>query len=210
MTTPPEVLVDPIGAVVDLISKKDPVLDLETVRQIVEQVCGGRAKRRRLATALAADPSVLTTGRSPASKAVGDLLLALRAAGAAGISPPWCAECGREVTSMQRRGDDWYCSPCFVRPQVCAGCGNTRKPTFRDRHGRPRCSQCPDQDPRDPREVLLQVITSIDPALETHVVGAAIEQVVTKAAHLQNWPGPWRSLPSCSPATEPSRRSRWC
>src|SRR4051812_49116363 len=135
MTMPPEVLVDPIGAVVDLITKTDPVVDVETVRQIVEQVGGGRAKRRRLATALAADPSVLTTGRSPASKAVGDLLLALRAAGASRISPPWCAECGREVTSMQRRGDDWYCSPCFVRTQVCAGCGVRRKPTFRDRHG---------------------------------------------------------------------------
>jgi hypothetical protein len=185
MTMPPEVLVDPIGAVVDLITKTDPVVDVETVRQIGEQVGGGRAKRRRLATALAADPSVLTTGRSPASKAVGDLLLALRAVGASGISPPWCAECGREVTSMQRRGDDWYCSPCLVRPQVCAGCGIRRKPTFRDQHGQPRCSQCPDQDPRDPREVLLQVINSIDPDLETHVVGAAIEQVVTKAAHLQ-------------------------
>jgi len=127
VTAPAEALADPVGTVVSLVTAADPALGHDLVRRIVEQVGGGRSKRRRLAVELAGDPSVLTTGQSPASKVAGDLMLALRAAGATGISPPWCAACGRRVTSMQRRGEHWYCAPCFVRPQECAGCGNTRK-----------------------------------------------------------------------------------
>ncbi len=105
MTTPAEAVTDPVGTVVSLVAAADPALGHDLVRRIVEQVGGGRSKRRRLAAELAGNPSVLITGRSPASKVAGDLMLALRAAGATGISPPWCADCGRRVTSMQRRGD---------------------------------------------------------------------------------------------------------
>jgi hypothetical protein len=59
---------------------------------------------------------------------------------------------------MQRRGEDWYCSPCFVRPQACAACGNKRQVAFRDRHGQPRCGDCPDQDPGSPLAALIQII----------------------------------------------------
>ncbi len=185
MTTPAEAIADPVGTVVCLVTAADPALGHDLVRRIVEQVGGGRSKRRRLAAELAGNPSVLATGRSPASKVVGDLMLALRAAGATGISPPWCAGCGRRVTSMQRRGEHWYCAPCLVRPEACAGCGNTRQVAFRDRQGRPRCSKCPDQDTRDPLLVLVEVITMTDPGLPAEAVTAAIEATVTKQAHLQ-------------------------
>jgi hypothetical protein len=180
-----DAVTDPVRMIVALVAAISPVVEAGTLRRVVEQASGGRAKRRRLAAELAGDPSVLSTGRSPASKAAGDLLLALRAAGAAGISPPWCAECGREVTSMQRRGDRWYCPPCFTRPETCGGCGSLRKATFRDRHGRPRCSECPDEDPRDPRELLVAIITSADPGLDAGTVSRVLGDVVTKAAHLQ-------------------------
>lgn len=98
-------LLDPLGAVTDAVNAAKPGVDGATVRQIVEHVGGGRAKRRRLATALAENPSVLSTGRSPAPRVVGDLLLALRAAGVTGICAPRCADCGQEITSMQRRGE---------------------------------------------------------------------------------------------------------
>jgi hypothetical protein len=185
MSVSSEAVTDPVGTVVALVAAVDAAIEAWTLRRVVEQASGGRAKRRRLAAELAADPSVLSTGRSPASKAAGDLLLALRAAGAAGVAAPRCAECGREITSMQRRGDHWYCSPCFTRPEVCSGCGNARKASFRDRHGRPRCSQCPDRDPRDPRDLLVAVIAAADPTLDTGTVNAVLGQVVTKAAHLQ-------------------------
>ncbi|HKR48058.1 MAG TPA: hypothetical protein VJT72_00505 [Pseudonocardiaceae bacterium] len=183
--SPSAALVDPLGTVVTVLTAVDPSLDVDTVRHVVEQVGGGRAKRRRLATALVDDASVLTSGRSPAPKVVGDLLLALRAAGVSRISPPWCAECGREITSMQRRDDDWYCSPCFARPRRCAGCGQQRQVSFRDRQGQPRCAQCPDRDTRDPRRVLIGLITALDPGLTADTVAAAITATVTKPAHEQ-------------------------
>jgi hypothetical protein len=179
------VLLDPIGAATAVVSAMGPACDRASVRQLVEQVGGGRAKRRRLASALIENPSVLTTGRSPAPKVVGDLLLALRAAGYTGIGSPRCADCDREITSMQRRGEDWYCSPCFVRPQACAACGNKRQVAFRDRHGQPRCGDCPDQDPGSPLAALIQIITSIDPDLSSETARTAITSTVTKTAHVQ-------------------------
>ena len=90
-----------------------------------------------------------------------------------------------EHTSMQRRGEHWYCCACFVRPQQCASCGQQRQVSFRDRHRRPRCSQCPDRDTRDPRQVLVEVITSLDPGLTGDVITAAIAATITKPAHEQ-------------------------
>jgi hypothetical protein len=185
MTPDEQAVTDPVGTIVALVTAVDPAIEAGTLQRVVEQVGGGRAKRRRLAAELVADSSVLSTGRSPASKAAGDLLLALRAAGTAGAAAPRCAECGREIGSMQRRGDHWYCSPCFTRPEACVGCGNLRKATFRDRHGRPRCSECPDQDPRDPRDLLAVIITAADPGLDAGTVNAVLGEVVAKPAHLQ-------------------------
>lgn len=183
--SPSPVLLDPLGAVAAAVAAADPSLDGPTLRRVLEQVAGGRAKRRRLALALTADPSVLTTGQSPAPRVVGDLLLALRAAGSDAIASPRCAGCGREITSMQRRGDEWFCSPCFVQPQICAACGEERPVGFRDRHGRPRCGGCPDEDPRDPLAALVQLVITIDSGLSADVVRSAITATVTKAAHVQ-------------------------
>ena len=72
-----------------------------------------------------------------------------------------------------------------TRPRPAPRCGNARKASFRDRHGRPRCSQCPDYDPRDPRDLLVAIITAADPGLDTGTVNAVLGKVVTKAAHLQ-------------------------
>ena len=185
VTAPAEALADPVGTVVSLVTAADPALGHDFVRRIVEQVGGGRSKRRRLAAELAGNPSVLTTGRSPASKVAGDLCSRCGRPARPGSRRHGARDCGRRVTSMQRRGEHWYCAPCFVRPEACAGCGNTRQVAFRDRQGRPRCSKCPDQDARDPLLVLVEVITMTDPGLPAEVVTAAIEATVTKQAHLQ-------------------------
>src|SRR5258708_37167099 len=105
MTAATGPVLDPVGTVVGLVTAADPSLDEGTARQAAERAAGGRAKHRRLAAALASDPSVLATGRSPAPRAVGDLLPALRAPRAAGISPPRGAGCGRGGPPMQRRGN---------------------------------------------------------------------------------------------------------
>lgn len=77
---------DPIGLIADLIAAADPGLTRDLLHTVVVTVAGGRAKSRRLATALASRPAVLLDGRSPAPRAVGELLAALRAAGATTIS----------------------------------------------------------------------------------------------------------------------------
>lgn len=93
---------DPAGLVTDLVAAAEPRLEPEQVRVVVTAVAGGRAKSRRLAAALAERPAVLADGRSPAPRAVGDLLVALRAAGAVAVSPPCCAQCGTTLRSFQR------------------------------------------------------------------------------------------------------------
>jgi 3-hydroxyisobutyrate dehydrogenase-like beta-hydroxyacid dehydrogenase len=81
-------------------------LDRAAITDVVSRVAGGRAKRRRLAQALLGRPVVLADGRSPAPRVVGDLLIALRKAGADSVSPPVCATCGKRLRTLQRRGED--------------------------------------------------------------------------------------------------------
>src|SRR5689334_21575664 len=124
MTTDiPDVLADPVGVALALVSAVEPGLGRTVIEAAVTSVAGGRAKRRRLARALAERPGILTDGRSPAPRAAGDLLIALRSAGATVISPPACAGCGRHLRALQRRGQDWYCAVCGPRPGRCASCG---------------------------------------------------------------------------------------
>ena len=103
---------DPAGLITQLVMEAGPGLGREQVRGAVSAVAGGRAKSRRLALALAGRPEVLADGRSPAPRAVADLLVALHDAGSRETSLPACAQCGRKVRGFQRAGQDWYCSPC--------------------------------------------------------------------------------------------------
>lgn len=106
---------DPVGFVTDLVLAVDGRLSADQVRAVVTGVAGGRAKSRRLAAFLAERSVTLTDGRSPAPRAIGDLLIALREAGAE-VSPPVCAGCGKPMRTLQRRGQDWYCGSCGIRP----------------------------------------------------------------------------------------------
>lgn len=188
MTPPPgQALVDPLGTVLAVVTAVDPALDRDAVCRVIEQVSGGRARRRRLAVALASDASLLTSGQSPAPTVVGDLLLALRAAGATGVSPPRCATCRREITSIQRHGNDWYCSVCVrqlsLRP--CISCGQRRPTASRDRVGRPRCDRCPDHDERDPLAVLTAIIVDRDPSLSADTVADAVRRVFSRQGDMR-------------------------
>jgi hypothetical protein len=176
----PDVITDPVGVVVGLITDLEPSLDRAAVVGIVEGVAGGRAKRRRLAQALTARPGVLADGRSPAPRVVGDLLIALRTADAARISPPVCAQCGKQLRTMQRRGEDWYCGVCGPNRVPCTGCHNLRVVGWRDRDGRPFCMRCPPEDD-DPMAVVVEVVASVAPAVPPQTVGAAVHAAVPRA-----------------------------
>jgi hypothetical protein len=152
---------------------------------VATAVAGGRAKSRRQAAALAERPGVLADGRSPAARAIGDLLLALRQAGATAVCPPLCAECGKQLRSFQRRSQHWYCAACGPRPQSCAVCGNTRVVASRDRAGKPRCQRCPDTDDRDPIAVIHTLIAALDPRTAPETVAAAVRRSAPRSSYQQ-------------------------
>jgi hypothetical protein len=161
---PKRVISDPVGLISDLVAEADPGLDPGRARTVVVSTVGGRAKSRRIAAALVARPAVLADGRSPAPRAIGDLLLALRKAGATAIAAPCCADCGKQLRTLMRRGQHWYCSVCEQNTAACAGCGNLKQVRSHDRDGHPRCAQCPDPDDRDPIAVIHAAVAALDPA----------------------------------------------
>jgi hypothetical protein len=188
VTAPPtgdRAVSDPIGLIVDLVTAVEYQLTPERIRAVAIAVAGGRAKSRRLAAALAGRPQVLTDGRSPAPRAVGELLLALREAGATSVRPPCCAGCAKQLRTFHRRGQDWYCTACGPRPEPCAVCGNTRPISSRDRAGQPRCRQCPDTDGRDPIAVIHALITELDPRAEPETVAAAVRRSAPRPSYQQ-------------------------
>ncbi|MFF0630440.1 site-specific integrase [Streptomyces sp. NPDC004296] len=174
---------DPVGLMVDLIAAVDRRLDPGVLHAVVLGIAGGRAKSRRLAAALAQRPEVLRDGRSPAPRAIADLLIALRKAGALAISPPVCAECGKVLRTFHRRGQDWYCAVCSPVPELCASCGDSRTVASRDRLGQPRCLACPDTDQRDPFAVIHEVVTRVDPAADPQVVADAVRRSATNPGY---------------------------
>jgi len=182
----PGVLADPAGVVADLVAGIEVSLDRASIEDVVARVAGGRAKRRRLARALLQRPLILTDGRSPAPRVAGDLLIALRHAGAVIISPPVCAGCGRQLRTLQRRGEDWYCGACGPSPEPCAGCGLSRPVCVRDRAGRPHCLTCRRQgsDP-DPAAIVAGIIAVIDPGVLAGTVTAAVHAAAPRAGQLR-------------------------
>ena len=171
----PAVHTDPLSEVIDMVACLEPGLDRARISEVVTGMAGGRAKRRRFAQGLLARPGILTDGRSPAPEVIGKLLTALREAGAVNVSAPVCTECGREMRAFQRRGQDWYCGVHGPKTAACAVCGNVRAIAQRDRQHQPRCWQHPLSDEPDPTGVLIDLVTSIDPALDAQFVRAAIE-----------------------------------
>ena len=164
-------LADPVGVVAGLLCAAEPGLDRQMAGDLVRSVAAGRAKRRRLAQALLDKPSLLADGRSPAPRVAADLLIALRRAGAVIISPPVCAGCGKQLRTVQRRGQDWYCGACGPRPEPCARCGLSRPVSVRDRAGRPHCHACqPEGSGRDPTAIVAGIIAVIPSVLR--LIGA--------------------------------------
>jgi hypothetical protein len=60
----PDVLADPVGVIVAMVGGVEPALDRAVIEETVISVAGGRAKRRKLAQALAQRPAILTDARA--------------------------------------------------------------------------------------------------------------------------------------------------
>ena len=192
-----EVLADPVGVVAGLLCGAEPGLDRQVAGDLVRGVAAGRAKRRRLAQALVDKPSLLADGRSPAPRVAGDLLIALGRAGAVAISPPVCAGCGKQLRTLQRRGQDWYCGAYGPEPEPCARCGLSRPVCVRDRAGRPHCQACqPEGSDGDPAAIVAGIIAVIDPGVLPETVAVAVRAAAPGAGQrrrlawvLQDHPG---------------------
>ncbi|MFI6376447.1 site-specific integrase [Streptomyces sp. NPDC050546] len=177
-----EVLTDPVGLVVRLVSNVETHLDTARIRDIVCTLVRTRAGRRNLAQALHDNPALLRTGRPPAPFRVAKLLMALREAGAQDTALPHCGEYGRPRPYVgSRSGGRWGCSPCFDKSAVCAGCHQQRRVVSRDRHRQPRCAKCPDTD-GDPLKELTRLIIGIDPALDADTIRTALERSTKRLA----------------------------
>ncbi len=107
-------------------------------------------------------------------RAVGELLGALRTAGATAISPPCCAACSKHLQTFTRKGQDWYCGSCEHHRASCAGCGKTTRVKALDRNGQPRCAQCCDVDDRDPISVIYSVVAELDSQVGRDTIAAAV------------------------------------
>jgi hypothetical protein len=179
--SPPEVISDPLGTIVGLVITLDPALAANVVQEAVAAAAGRKFSQRRLAQALVERPEVLVDGRSPAPRAVGDLLVGLRKLGTTSISAPRCANCDKEMRSFHCRDGHWYCAVCGPRWVPCAGCGERRRVAAIDRAGRPRCGSCLPDDGPEPIDILLAVIGMVAPTICAETVIDAVGRVTSQA-----------------------------
>ncbi|MBR7836960.1 hypothetical protein KDL01_27025 [Actinospica durhamensis] len=180
VTFAPQVLKDPIAVIVEAVLTVEPALEREAITETVTKISGGRHKRRLLAQSLVDNPQVLQDGRSPAPRAIGDLLLALQKLGTQSITPPVCAMCGKHLRTLQRRGQDWYCTACTAALGPCAACGKTKQLVFRDRQGRARCAQCPPVESGAPATMLTAAIAGIDPSVDQATIATALAATASR------------------------------
>ncbi|MGM9383135.1 site-specific integrase [Streptomyces antibioticus] len=170
---------DPLGLTVELVCRVEQYLSRDEIHRIVTGLSRDRTKQRRLARALAADPALLTTGQPPAPKAVAELLVALRAAGARAIAAPHCDRCGRPQNGLRRwQSSSFRCATCTAARGTCAGCGRQRRLPYRDSEGHPRCKGCR-RDGTHAVDELILLLTALDPALTRTSVQTALGRAAT-------------------------------
>lgn len=132
------------------VAAAEPALAEATVLRVVDQMAEGR-RLGQLADHLHAHPDVLTSGPTSLPPVLDRFVDALIKAGAKTITSihPTCRECGRtRPAHHQLPGGAVICSACYARrtsAQMCAGCGQRRRPYARDQAGHPRCRGCTDR-----------------------------------------------------------------
>ena len=180
------VVSDPIGLITDLVAAVEHQLTPEQIRAVAADVAGGRAKSRRLASALAERPAVLADGRSPAPRAIGDLLVALRHA--------WRAGGLAAVLRAVRQAAADLPAP---RPGLVLLGSAGSPPSGAPRAGRPGGSSpgtgpgsrdapsARSADSRDPVAVIHGIIAELDPGVSRDTVAAAVRHSAPRPSYQQ-------------------------
>ncbi|MFJ9949414.1 hypothetical protein [Kitasatospora sp. NPDC091207] len=142
----PRFLTEPTSVIAEAVAAADPGLPAQAITLAVERVADTRAKQRRLAQALAADPALLTSGRPQGPRLIELLVRELLPHGPTRLVLPRCAGCGKQSVLNRVDGARRLCSTCGNKAtgsgrQPCAVCGEKRKVAGRDQDGQPRCER---------------------------------------------------------------------
>ncbi|GAA2121376.1 hypothetical protein GCM10009759_71020 [Kitasatospora saccharophila] len=185
----PRFLVEPKAVIVEAVATADPALLATVVATAVERVADTRAKRRRLAQALAADPALLTSGRPEGPRLIELLVRELLPYGPTRLVLPRCAGCGRQNVLDRVDGLRRICSPCANKAadrgrQSCAVCGRVRQVAGRDPDGRPRCGRHR-PEPVDGHAAVRRLLERAGTGLDEDELAAVVTEVLPRPAQQQ-------------------------
>jgi hypothetical protein len=142
---------DPAGALLALMAELEPSLSPEAILGALDQAAARRDGRRRMASAVIAEPELLT-GEGARAPVPGVLrfISALARAGAAVVVEPPCPRCGRQRPLVVPVGGLRLCAGCRSRARSvpCGRCGQVRPPGRLNDGGQPICQNCWHRDPR--------------------------------------------------------------
>jgi hypothetical protein len=143
----PDFLTDPVAVICAVVCAAAGIT-AEAAERVVHDVLPARGVQRRVARLLAEDPHCLVSGVATGPSAVDRLIVALRAAGAAGLVVPVCCQCGRtgRLRSWSRDRTGRVCTSCSGTSVPCAGCGVVARVRARDQDGQPLCARCLDAE----------------------------------------------------------------
>jgi hypothetical protein len=143
----PRFLLEPETVIVEAVCAVEPGMDPREVARVVRLVLATRTLQRRVARALAADPTLLVSGESGGPPRLAALIRALRQAGARSLAVPCCATCRREVALVGLSSDGRrICSTCQGRANrtlvACSRCAVSSRVGGYDAARRALCVRC--------------------------------------------------------------------
>ncbi|MFC8536806.1 hypothetical protein ACFUJY_23205 [Streptomyces sp. NPDC057249] len=176
---------EPVRVIQDVVRAVDPHVGDAAVLEALDLMARQKAVRRRLATALESDPGLLDSGRPEGPPTVEKFIRALQARGATRVLLPRCARCQKQHRLVGTDGKLRICGSCLNKRdmQPCTSCGRTLPVANRDRHGQPRCVNCPPVDEGDPLDAIWTVLASVEHGLSRQEVDGAVRDVAKMAGH---------------------------
>jgi hypothetical protein len=142
---------DPAGILLALMAELEPSLSPEAILGALDQAAARRDGRCRIASAVIAEPELLT-GEGARAPVPGVLrfISALARAGAAAVVEPPCPRCGRQRPLGIPVEGLRLCAGCRSKARAlpCGRCGKVRPPARLNDGGQPICQNCWHRDPR--------------------------------------------------------------
>ena len=199
---------DYVSAIVDIIRRVEPNLDVATIRQVADSVLVNQPLALRVLMQLTGEPGLLTSGSSTVPRAISRLMFALVEQGASRVRLPRCEQCNHERPLPHLYGDTRICGSCWRESRrveiVCTEC---RKVGIRQvRVGeREFCKSCWILLRENAIEIIQARIQSILPGVAATQILDAITAVQTNqprdrlsrlAAECLSFAGEWFELPS--------------